>query len=136
MRRCLLLGLGLVLIVSALDRDRSTAAEHALPSAKLSARIDGVQFADATGKTLALSDLQGKKATVAVFLSFDCPVCTSYAEPLSEMAQAYAKRGIAFVAVSTGDDEDATAAERHAKQYKITFPCFADPTGKVGEAFG
>jgi len=136
MRRCLLLVLGPVLVVSALDRDRSAAAEHALPSARLSAKIASVQFADATGKTLALGDLQGKKATVVVFLSFDCPVCTSYAEPLSDMAQAYAKRGVTFVAVSTGDDEDAASAERHARQYKITFPCFADPTGKAAEAFG
>ncbi len=52
------------------------------------------------------------------------------------MAAAYAKRGVEFVAVSTGDDENAAAAEHHAKQYKITFPCFADPAGKVADAFG
>ena len=126
----------LLLAGSALLLDYLAAAEHAAPSAKLSAKVDDVQFADAAGKKFAIGDLQGKKATVVVFLSFDCPVCTSYAEPLSDMAAAYAKRGVKFVAVSTGDDEDAAAAERHAKQYKITFPCFADPAGKVAEAFG
>ena len=53
---------------------------------------------------------------------------------MSEMARAYADRGVKFVAVSTGADEDAAAARRHAAEYKISFPVFADPQGLAAAA--
>ncbi len=76
MRRFFLLVLGLVVIVAVLDRERSTADEHAAMPLRMHAKVDQVRFTDAAGKHVALADLQGKKATVVVFLSFDCPVCT------------------------------------------------------------
>src|SRR5262245_13996900 len=43
----------------------------------------------------------GAKATVVVFLSPDCPVSNSYAEPLTALAREYGPRGVAFVGFST-----------------------------------
>src|SRR5580704_17161125 len=49
-----------------------------LTSAKLAQKIGDVSFSDAAGKKRTLDDLKGTKATVVVFLSFECPVSTSY----------------------------------------------------------
>ncbi|HJT77234.1 MAG TPA: redoxin domain-containing protein [Gemmataceae bacterium] len=104
-------------------------------NAKLNTPIDNVRLGDPPGKTLALHDFRGKKAVVVVCLSFDCPVCVSYAGPLADMARSYAERGVAFVGLDTADDTDAAAAARHAREYGIPFPVFADPAHRAAAAF-
>jgi len=74
----------LVLIVSATLLGGATAQAGSKSSAdKLNKKIDNVAFKTGAGKTFALTDLKDKKAIVAVFLSFDCPVSTSYAQTLA-----------------------------------------------------
>jgi peroxiredoxin len=110
-------------------------ADGGPPTARLNTKVEGVTFTDAAGKRHALSDLRGDKAVVVVFLSFECPVSTSYAGPLAELARSYAGRGVAVLAVSTGEEEDAAAAARHAAEYKLPFPVFADPGDRAADAF-
>jgi peroxiredoxin len=128
--RFLFLAAVALLAANALNPSRQAqAADREAVDENLQVKVGDVRFTDAKGKTVDLNELKGKKAIVVVFLSFDCPVCTSYAGPLTEMSRAYADRGVKFVAVSTGEDEDAVAAARHAAEYKISFPVFADPKG-------
>ena len=49
------------------------------------------------GKPVTLASLAGKKATVVVFLSFDCPVSTSYVPPLNDLAHTH---GVVFLGVA------------------------------------
>ena len=53
----------------------------------LGKKIANVTFKDANGKSFALYDFKDKKAIVVVFLSFECPVSTSYSQPLANMAK-------------------------------------------------
>src|SRR4051794_17393810 len=63
-------------------------------TARLGKSIENVTLRDAAGTTWALHDQKDRKAVVVVFLSFECPVSTSYAQPLADMATAYGKQGI------------------------------------------
>src|SRR4051812_33856269 len=54
-------------------------------TAQLGKKIVNIPFTDADGKTTHLYDLKDKKAIVIVFLSFECPVSNSYAQPLAEI---------------------------------------------------
>ena len=92
---------------------------------KLNKSITGVTLTAADGKAAQLADLRGTKATVVVFLSFDCPVAASYAEPLSVMAKAYAEKGVAFVGVLAGEEPDRVG--KLAAEYKLAFKLYADP---------
>src|SRR5437773_492016 len=59
-----------------------------MPSAEMVGKtIDHVVLKDASGKTLALDDFTDRKAMVVVFLSFECPVSTSYAQPLANLSR-------------------------------------------------
>jgi len=60
--------------------------------------------------------LPDAKATVIVFLSFDCPVSTSYAAPLSDLAKAYAAQGVTFVGLCPCD-ASAAEVEKQAKDF-------------------
>jgi peroxiredoxin len=92
------------------------------------------QFRTESG-VVAWADLAGKKATVVVFLSFDCPMSTHYAAPLAEMAKAYAQKGVAFVGFCPGDDGPAEVARR-AKEYRLGFPVLADEKLAAATALG
>src|SRR5262249_24885691 len=83
-------------------------------------------LADAAGKPWPPASLEGKKAVVVVFLSFDCPVSNSYAPALIELHKAYAERGVGFVAVNASDDLTAAEVARQAAEFKLPFPALKD----------
>src|SRR5262249_15133755 len=104
----------------------SAPADTPAPNAKINKKIDNVAFTDAAGTTVSLYDVRDRKAVVVVFLSFECPVSTSYSEPLADLAKTYAERGVSFLAVSAQEEEDAAAVARHAREFKLPFPAYRD----------
>jgi peroxiredoxin len=101
--------------------------------AKLSTKIANVTFKDAAGKSSALYDLADRKAIAVVFLNFDCPNSTGYSPLLADMARTYADKRVAFVGVST-DDEDSATVARKVAEYKLGFPVYKDDKGTAVEA--
>lgn len=102
--------------------------------AGLGQKVANVTFTDAKGKTQSLQELRGKAGTVIVFVSFDCPVSTSYSEPLAELAKTYGPKGVSFLAVAPSADEDAAALAKKAEEFKIPFPVFKDGQLKAADA--
>jgi peroxiredoxin len=86
----------------------------------------------ADGKAVSLDAFKDRKAFVVVFLSFDCPVSTSYSSTLAELHRAYGDRA-AFLGVSH-DDASAAQLARQAADYKLPFPVLKDEGGKAAEA--
>jgi len=126
--RCLAL---ILLVVSPLAS--SVRAEEKPSSAKLGQKIDNARFQDASGKAFALADLKGTKATVVVFLSFECPVSSSYAQPLAELAKTYGDKGVTFVGLCPCEEDAATVAKQ-AAEYKIPFPVFKEGAFAAADA--
>jgi len=119
-------------VVLALVGPQSPAAD-APSTEKLNKAIENVALADANGKASALKDHTGKAATVALFLSFDCPVSNSYAETLIALHKQFAEKGVSFVAF-VPDTKPETVAKK-AEAFKLPFPVFADQKLTVAEAF-
>ncbi len=105
------------------------AADRPLPN-NVGAQIADFHLRDSVGETTSLFDYKDKKAVVVVFLSFDCPVSTSYVPVLADLARTYADKGVAFLAVVPGDEGDA----RRAGEYKIPFPVLDDPRRVAADA--
>lgn len=102
-------------------------------SDKLGKKIEPV-FTDATGKTIALASLLGEKATVVLFLSFDCPNSNNYTPTLLDFAKSFSSQGIKFIGVC---ENELTAEELKAKsaEYKFPFPVFTDPKQAIADTF-
>jgi thiol-disulfide isomerase/thioredoxin len=113
----------------------SVHADTDLTVDKLNKKIDNVTLPDAKGKPRSLYDLKDKKAIVVVFLSFECPVSTSYAPILAELAKTYQDKQVAFVAVNSSDDGDAAHLAKQAAEYKLPFPIFKDERFRAADAF-
>jgi len=104
-------------------------------AAKLGQRIADITLVDGTGKKVAIYDLQGKKAVVVVFLSFECPISTSYSPMLADMAKRYAEHGAAFVGVCASDGETADSVSKQGAEFKLGFPVLYDSQGAAVAAF-
>jgi peroxiredoxin len=105
------------------------------PSAdKLNKKIDDFTLTDDRGKAVSLHAVKDKRATVVVFLSFECPVSNSYAAPLAELARAYEKRGVAFLAVNS-DGLDGAELAKKAEEYKLPLPVLKDDKHTAADAF-
>src|SRR5262245_601096 len=126
--RSLLSCMGTGLLVAAVSLQGSSSAHAAAsPSLdKLGKKIENVTFTTADGKTLALHDLKDKQAIVLVFLSFDCPVSTSYSQPLALLCETYKNKGVAIIGITTSDEAGAGEVARLAREYKLPFPVFKD----------
>jgi peroxiredoxin len=114
---------------SALHADADTSVD------KLNKKIDNITLKDAEGTPRSLYDVKDKKAIVVVFLSFDCPVSTSYIPVLAELSKNYRDKGVFFVAVDSSDDGDAAHLAQKAKEYELSFPLFKDENFRAADAF-
>ncbi len=101
---------------------------------KLHEKIADFSLQTADGKTAALHDFKDKKAIVVVFLSFDCPVSTSYAPALAEMAKTYAGKGVAFLGVDGSDEGAAAAVAKRAADFNLPFPVLKDERRAAADA--
>jgi peroxiredoxin/mono/diheme cytochrome c family protein len=126
MRRTLIALVALSLVGTAVAADPSTD--------KINKKIDRVALTTLDGVAADLSSAAGKKATVVVFLSFDCPVSNSYAAQLGEMAKGYGEQGVAFVGVLPTDDP-LDGLKKSAAEFKLGFPVYADPKLTAADAF-
>src|SRR5262245_46040381 len=71
---------------------------------RLNKKIAPANVVGLDGKPAVVSPAGDAKATVVVFLSFNCPVSNSYASTLTDLAKSSADRGARFVAVCPTDD--------------------------------
>ena len=89
-----------------------------------------------TGKNVALTTLSaGKKATVLLFLSAQCPVSKAYAGRIRDLAAAYTPRGVAFAAINSNGPEATAEVAEFAKGNGLTFPVLKDAGGVIAERF-
>lgn len=94
--------------------------------AKLGEKIPNLVFHDEKGQAHALYELKNQKAIVLAFLSFECPVSTSYSQPLAEMNRDFGKHGIAFIGLTVNEDDTPAQVAKQARDFNLGFPVYRD----------
>jgi peroxiredoxin/mono/diheme cytochrome c family protein len=119
-------GLGFALLtVVCLAHTPGAGADDA-PATRLGKRIENFTLTDSVGRQVALQDLKDRKAVVIVFLSFECPVSTSYSQALSTLHKEFSSRGVAFLGISANAEMDARELSKHVKECELPFPVARD----------
>jgi peroxiredoxin len=116
--------IGIILLGALVLSGAATAQEAS--RAGLKEKVPNLSFKDAQGNIVQLHDVKDQKAIVLVFLSFDCPVSTSYSQPLSDMAKEFGKHGVTMWGLTTNEDDSRADVARHAKEFNLAFPVFKD----------
>ena len=94
----------------------------------------------ATGRTVSLSDLEGAKALLVVFLSNHCPFVKHLADHLAGVAAAYRRRGVAVVGINANDvtthpDDSPAKMKDEVVRRGYTFPYLFDESQEVAKAY-
>lgn len=105
-------------------------------SSHVGRQIAAFELRDVYGKLHRLADYDAHDLLVVVFLGTDCPLVKLYGPRLAELAEEYAPRGVAFIAVNSNRQDTVTKAGHYARRHGIEFPVLKDPDNKVADRFG
>lgn len=86
------------------------------------------------GKEYKLADLKDK-VVVLEWYNIGCPVCKAYTERMKEWSEAYAKKGVVWIAIDSTNYGDNAKNAEYAKAHKLAYPILDDFSGKVGVAY-
>lgn len=112
----------------------AASADDAPSQARLGKKIANVTLTDVAEKPFALHDLKDRKAIVVVFLSFECPVASSYAQPLTDLAKAYDERDVSIIGIVSAEDATPAQLAKQAKEFFIPFPMLLDAKHAAADA--
>lgn len=128
---------GLVLLLSlSLFGSIAVGAETALSAPPDRIELSNDPLPLAAGGERSLSALAGKKATVLVFLSTECPISNAYVPALRELATNHADAGLQIIGINSNAGQSLKAIQAHALEYQIAFPVVKDVGGRVAKKCG
>ena len=93
-----------------------------------------------SGKTYSLSELQGKKGTVVMFLCNHCPYVLHVNDEIVKIAMEYQAKGVSFIGISSNDvvnypQDSPDLMKVQAEKVGYTFPYLYDETQDVARAY-
>jgi peroxiredoxin len=91
---------------------------------------------DTEGRVHDRAEWYRQSAIVIYFAMTDCPVSNGYVPQLNRIHDAYAGRGVLFLAVAADLKLTRTAAARYASEYVYRFPVLLDPHGTLARLTG
>jgi peroxiredoxin len=96
--------------------------------------VEEFKLKDTDGAEKSFSDLAGKKGTVIVFLSAQCPVVKAYNARLKQIADDYESKGINFIGLNSNSTESLEWVKSHAKE-NYPFPMLIDTDNVIADKF-
>lgn len=103
------------------------------------ARVDSVKdmrLPGLDGKEVALSDYRASAALVLCWTAPGCPVAEVQAPRLKALAEAFAAREVAFVAVCSDAGTPLERLVEHRQRHSWAFPLLRDETGLLAQRVG
>ncbi|MBX7168232.1 MAG: redoxin domain-containing protein [Pirellulales bacterium] len=123
-------------LAAAMATMQAPALAAGLASETVGKSVANFKLQDFYGQDHQLSDLADKKAVVLVFLGTECPLAKLYAPRLQELADTYAKQGVAMVGIMSNRQDSITEIGAFARRFKLKFPILKDTGNTVADAIG
>lgn len=123
-------------IVAALAFVLYPSATGARGGLEIGAAVEAFSLPDTDGATKSLNDLKGKKGTVVVWLSAQCPVVKGYKDRINEIAAAYQAKGIAFIGINSNATEDLNWVKSNKAEFGYNFPILIDKGSVLADKWG
>jgi peroxiredoxin len=112
-------------------------ASSAAAAPSIGDKLEPFALKDATsGKDVDLKSAAGKKATVLMFVSTQCPVSNNYNERMVALAKDYSGKGVSFLGINSNRQEAVDEIAGHAKESGFTFPVLKDTGNVKADEFG
>jgi peroxiredoxin len=112
------------------------ATTNARGGLEIGATVENFSLPDTDGAAKSLNDLKGKKGTLVVWLSAQCPVVKGYKDRINEIAAEYAAKGIAFVGINSNATEDLNWVKSNKTEFGYNFPVLIDKDNVLADKWG
>jgi peroxiredoxin/mono/diheme cytochrome c family protein len=99
-------------------------------------QIENFSLRDFRGKEVSLDDFKKAPAVVVAFLGTECPLVNLYAGRISDLAQAYAKHGVATLVINANTQDSITEIAHWNDKHKLDIPVLKDVGNVVADKFG
>lgn len=103
---------------------------------EIGAAVESFSLPDTDGAVKSLNDLKGKKGTLVVWLSAQCPVVKAYKDRINEIAAEYNAKGIAFVGINSNATEDLNWVKTNKTEFGYNFPVLIDKNNVLADKWG
>lgn len=103
---------------------------------EIGSTVENFSLPDTDGKTLTLNDLKGKKGTLVVWLSAQCPVVKAYRDRINEIAADYQAKGVNFIGINSNATEDLTWVKSNITEFGYKFPVLIDKGNVLADKWG
>lgn len=99
-------------------------------------KVDDFTLDDFRGRARSLKEWSDAKLVVVAFLGTECPLANLYAPRLSELAQKWKDKNVAFVGINSNQQDSITEVAAHAQRHNFPFTILKDPGNKIADRFG
>ena len=106
------------------------------PAPPIGSKMPALKLATLAGDPTDLAAVAGKKGTLVIFVSVQCPVSNAYNERMEALAQEWRARGFAVVGINANRTESPEAVAAHAREHGLTFPILKDNDNRLADALG
>lgn len=103
---------------------------------EIGSKVESFTLPDTDGKDHTLESLKGKKGTLIVWLSAQCPVVKAYKDRINEIAAAYQAKGINFIGINSNSTEDLTWVKSNITEFGYKFPVLVDKGNVLADKWG
>ena len=103
---------------------------------EIGATAENFSLPDVDGKTQTLDGLKGKKGTVVVWLSAQCPVVKGYKDRINEIAAESQAKGINFIGINSNSTEDLNWVKSNIAEFGYKFPVLVDKGNVLADKWG
>jgi peroxiredoxin len=98
--------------------------------------LDNFTLIDTNNTERAFDNLKGKKGTVIIFLSAQCPVVKGYNERINQIAADYESKGISFIGLYPNATESLEYVKTEAGKAGYKFPLLLDKGAVLADKLG
>lgn len=112
------------------------AATGASGGIEIGSTVESFSLPDTDGNMKSLNELRGKKGTLVVWLSAQCPVVKAYKDRINEIAAEYQAKGVAFVGINSNATEDLNWVKSNKTEFGYNFPVLIDKGNVLADKWG
>ena len=95
--------------------------------------VENFTLPDYNQKQHSLTDYNGSKAIVLMFISTRCPVSNSYNQRMEDLYKKYNTKGVIFLGINANSMEDLKEIKKHALEKEFSFPVLKDDNNVIAD---
>ncbi len=98
--------------------------------------VEDFQLDDVHGVPHSLNQADDVRATVIVFMGWECPMAKLYVPRLNELQRRFSDEGVRWLAINSNQHDSLAELQAFVRRSELALPLLKDPGNRVADLFG